>query len=87
MPLYIMVIIIAILETTTNIMVMVMQDIKATDYGNMDIMVIDSDTMTLNITDNIKGSNTTELLDITDITIIPVFRAQLTIDNYDTGYK
>jgi hypothetical protein len=36
-----MVVIIEIMETTINIMVMVIQDITATDYGNMGITVLD----------------------------------------------
>lgn len=41
MPLYIMVVIIEIMDTTINIMVMVIQDITVMDYGNMGITALD----------------------------------------------
>ncbi len=72
MPLYIMVVIIEIMETTINIMVMVIQDITATDYGNMGITALDSDTRTLNITDAIKGLGFTKVTDTLGIIIIHV---------------
>jgi hypothetical protein len=67
-----MVVIIEIMETTINIMVMVIQDITATDYGNMGITALDSDTRTLNITNVIKGLGFTKVTDTLGIIIIHV---------------